>query len=1755
MEEELLPPPPPKMTSDNSDSVELLPPPPKKKSTLSGGDGSQIFSKDSSPLGSEFTTEEKPSGFEAPLQPKPKIDVSKYQNTAADLFKQGDMQGAIHILNDGIGNVNGIEQSKLLNQRANVWAELGKKKSKADEYIGLIKGEPDHSATDEEWFKNQEQQDRFNSAKVTGDFKGGQPSEKPISDPIADFVEEGAQGVKEGLKTAKQGAEMINVGMGGSTSPEKMEKMLKEYPDNLALRGVVKSIAGLGDAAFSGAMHATGAGALLTEGTKALTSVLPESEKWVNAVFAPVTAIATHINGEPLKGTAADLAKVGDFLSIIGLAKGGEFVKERTVEKLKNKEPLAPDETKEVADALTETAKDPEALNKAAEQSGLKIKSDEQIKSEDPNIKKDVVPVKPVEKVIEQKKNGEPTDKTLNELSVPKEDFHAALDDAKVYGELNAEQIDELKQQFDDTQIVKDKLPDEHKNNSELIDLVKEKQNLEQKKDLADDSFHPSFDRKIEEVKNKILEITDPKSIVAEEKPQKPVAKTERTDTETNNDVNSTAKSEGLPTIENKKTQPPEKKQIEAFEQDLVGPLKKEIKFYEDKLKPERLKAIKEISTKKEYDDMISHAEKKIADNKQRLSEIEGNAESSGWKLNRMEVAPKPEVPKEEYQTIRRGNPVPKERRKIKNPRALEALNIETQNPHDQALQYFIRGGQLHPAALDELYGGGGKNIVGEKRARIGLISNRGLGIDAIAHSLWENRGENNHYETRDYRNAVEEVINSHAGKRTMIDELLDKHGKEKGDSHEELLNEQAMSNVPSHIDLTDLPHEEITNVSNELPDTYQDAINEILSKHTNEKGEINWNLVSDYLDADSKDYFPTIPDYVKNKLISLQNESESAAIRPEEKGHENISPDVSGEIKKDAGRETATTLADRIRKGKIDKDIFTGGVPFAKEIWNGAIEVAAKSVEAGAKVAEAIKLAIDHIKASDWYKGLKKHEQLDVEKKFSEYMSDATNESTVPKSESAKEKSLLGRVYEGKTPQQIKASVEKYGLNYEVESHVDAERKASDYIKEVGIDNALKSVRNNEVEGGAAPFVWASAIDAIHKEYLAEENPELKAGIAEKEAALIKEFDERARSSGRFGSALQAVYQVSDLGYKLGGMINRAVDANGGETIPEILKNRLSDLSVKLDEVNKKMSELENQKENYSDKRILEEVEKEINKIFSKMPTERRKKADKVIAALDNFQKTLSSKSYSQVIPITPFIDAGISVIKLSIKAGVNLADAIELGINHIKEKYGQKWEKEDEFRKDISALFGEEEFKGTKDELTKFKNTLKRSKEKYEKRLSEKDFSPKTKKESPLLDKEAFDLQVEKNKLKDEVDLEVEKLRLKNRPMTEKVMDSFVDVVNLPKSLMASGDLSAPLRQGSVLGFSHPIIGAKSFAEMMRQAFSEKKAIDWLTRLRTSPEYQVMKKAGLYISEPTVKLAAKEEQFISNLASKIPGWGRIVKGSERAYGGFLNKLRVDVFSQFHDALVNEGFSGEQLQNELKSYADFVNNASGRGGLGKYSMATPLLNGFFFSPRYAISRFNLLNPIKYIQMSPMARVQALKTVGTYIGIGAMTLAIAKAGGAEVNADPRSSDFGKIKIGSTRFDVWAGLQQWVRLISQLATGKKTTLAGKVVPLGGTNKADTRLDVVERFLRSKASPTAGAAMDVLSGSNVVGQPITYKFKDFNSFSNTKEGQLIVPLWMQDISDAAQNGSPGMAAASGLGSFFGVGVQNFDDKKHK
>jgi len=378
--------------------------------------------------------------------------------------------------------------------------------------------------------------------------------------------------------------------------------------------------------------------------------------------------------------------------------------------------------------------------------------------------------------------------------------------------------------------------------------------------------------------------------------------------------------------------------------------------------------------------------------------------------------------------------------------------------------------------------------------------------------------------------------------------------------------------------------------------------------------------------------------------------------------------------------------------------------------------------------------------------------------------------------------------------------------------------------------------------------------------------------------------------------------------------------------------------------------------------------------------------------------------------------------------------------------------------------------------------------------------------------------------------------KVILNKRSLLQKITEAGLQLANVPRSIMASFDLSAPLRQG-IFFIGKPKKFFSSFAKQFKTFASEKAYKALNDEIVSRPTYRIMRDNKLAITELGQAMTTREEAFMSNWAEKIPLAGRVVRASGRAYTGFLNKLRADVFDDFIRQGEKLGIKDPKF---LKSAASFVNHATGRGSLGGLEKVAVPLNTFFFSPRLITSRLNLINPLYYTKLLPTVRKEAIKSLFTFAGIAGTVGGLLKMGGAEVEIDPRNADFMKPKFGNTRYDILGGFQQPIRLAAQLISGKIiSSTTGKTITLGEGYKPLTRAGIVGRYLSYKEAPLISFAHSLLKGQTAIGEKVDIPTEIVNRF---------VPMVTQDMIDLyKEEGITGIPMA--LPAIFGVGVQSY------
>lgn len=352
--------------------------------------------------------------------------------------------------------------------------------------------------------------------------------------------------------------------------------------------------------------------------------------------------------------------------------------------------------------------------------------------------------------------------------------------------------------------------------------------------------------------------------------------------------------------------------------------------------------------------------------------------------------------------------------------------------------------------------------------------------------------------------------------------------------------------------------------------------------------------------------------------------------------------------------------------------------------------------------------------------------------------------------------------------------------------------------------------------------------------------------------------------------------------------------------------------------------------------------------------------------------------------------------------------------------------------------------------------------------------------------------------------------------------------------REAMASTDFSA-LRQAAVLVARYPVEGLKAFVKQFPMAFSRRAFEEGGAEIAARPTYALMRRAG--VSLPAVTGGA-EELFPGSFIEKIPVIGSIVKGSNQAYIGMISQLRAGSFDTLYNAAKSSGV--EVTDTVLKNMGRFINTASGRGDLGAFEDAAGSLATSLFAPRFLKSRLDLLNPAYYASLDPFVRKEALRATRNFIGLGAAVLEAASfVPGVSVGTDARSADFGQIKVGNTRLDVWAGLRPLAVLAARLGTGEVVSSTTQQV------STPSRLGMVARTGETKLAPIPSLALDVydaIKGQKKFGQPVNVTEEISSRFA---------PMVVQDFIKLISSEGWG-SAWKGVPGIFGAGINTYGGK---
>ncbi len=381
---------------------------------------------------------------------------------------------------------------------------------------------------------------------------------------------------------------------------------------------------------------------------------------------------------------------------------------------------------------------------------------------------------------------------------------------------------------------------------------------------------------------------------------------------------------------------------------------------------------------------------------------------------------------------------------------------------------------------------------------------------------------------------------------------------------------------------------------------------------------------------------------------------------------------------------------------------------------------------------------------------------------------------------------------------------------------------------------------------------------------------------------------------------------------------------------------------------------------------------------------------------------------------------------------------------------------------------------------------------------------------------------------------------------------IDFISDFAGTLKAAKASLDNSFLLRQG-LPTFLKAITGHVPSAKIWWRTFIKSWKLMWGTfrkqkvmrglfaEMVSDPDYELLKKSK-------VALNVIEEEIPVDIPSRIPGLGILFRMGENAFVGSARYMRYQLAKQYLNVWRKGGV--ELNKKELESIGRLANSQTGRGDIASKSQKPGLLNNLFWSPRNLRAYVDILTVHAFDRnMTAFARKQAAINLLRYISGAAMILTIAKWWDDDsVTWDANSADFGKIRIGDTRFSVGGGMGVLVVLASRLVTRKFTSST-----TGKTKTIDSRKfgaiggkDLVFNFVENKLSPASQLAVSIIDQQSWEGdQLIIPQMID----------DALTPLIIQNVMETGSSDDAANVLAALIAEAMGVNVQTYGGTRTK
>lgn len=386
--------------------------------------------------------------------------------------------------------------------------------------------------------------------------------------------------------------------------------------------------------------------------------------------------------------------------------------------------------------------------------------------------------------------------------------------------------------------------------------------------------------------------------------------------------------------------------------------------------------------------------------------------------------------------------------------------------------------------------------------------------------------------------------------------------------------------------------------------------------------------------------------------------------------------------------------------------------------------------------------------------------------------------------------------------------------------------------------------------------------------------------------------------------------------------------------------------------------------------------------------------------------------------------------------------------------------------------------------------------------------------------------------------------------------------EALRTSRTLTYGSDLSYAFRQALPLTV-YPKNWADSIRagrEMMRALVSADKTQQIKEWMQDHEAFDLAEKAGLEFA----MFGKNEEIYDSDIAGKIPLWGKLLTRTQAANEVYLDYLRLTSFAKMTKGIQdNPNMSPKQQADAMTAMAEVINTLTGRTSLGEGRIKSAIegAQAIMTAPRLNYSRIQMLNPAKYKQLydqHPAAAKEMLYQTGFAVSsMAGLGLLLAAAGLGSFVTDTDDPDFGKLVIGNTRYDLFGGLLPVAKVFWDI--GETATNLGRTAI---TNDKTTKRELsesrkslgsrMESFARGRLTPGVGFGYDLFyKGKDMAGNPVNPEELKKLSFSNPALRPYTPAILNEMVDGYRDAGLKGVAKSTP--SIIGIGASTYNPKE--